>query len=165
VVIAFVIVVFLVAPQYKLSGDQWTANKYGSQFVLSKKLGEEINGLLKNDESLYVWGINPELYFWTKKSPPTGLIWATDTIDGPLAEEYTKRALNDLINANPDLLVVNRLHIKTPPGHPIIVWAQKNYIPISKNPNRGLLYGKAYLFGLYVNRTSDLAKRLNLVKP
>ena len=160
--LGLIILLCSVLPQYKFSADEWSARKINPQFVISRKVVNEVDELLEPDETLYVWGINPEFYFWPKRRPPTGLIWATDLVEGPLAEEHTARALEDLKRNVPEILVVNILHVKTPRNHPVMVWAAKQYIPLPGNPNRGLLYGRAFLFRIFIRRGGRLAARLGV---
>jgi len=138
--ISLLILMVMVLGQYKYSPDQWSTQKYGPQFVHNKKVALELKKRLKPDETMYVWGVNPELYFWTHRQPPTGVIWSTDLVEGPLAEEHTKRALRDLERVSPKLFVINNRQMKTPKDHPVIQWALKNYVPISGNPQMGLFY-------------------------
>ena len=86
-------------------------------------------GLLKPDETLYVLGITPEMYFWSKRRPPTGVIWSTDMVDNPLAKEHTTRALEDLERKKPEIIIINILYAQVPSDHPVVTWAEKWYRP------------------------------------
>ena len=143
-VIAIIILLCAVLPQYEFSPDQWSANKYGPQFPITKKIAEKIDEILEPNENLYVWGINPEIYFWTKRRPPTGVMWATDVIEGPLAEEHTKRVLEDMEKEKPKMVAVNMLQIKTPRNHPVILWIIKNYRPLPGKSDWGTLYNRPF---------------------
>ncbi len=155
--IALVILLSLILPQYKLSPNYWSANKYGPQFVIERQVIAEVDQMLAPDETLFVWGQNPGFYFWTKRKPPTGVIWSTDMMDNPLAEKHTARALEDLKREKPEIFVLNRLQFKTPPDNPVIMWLTKNYIPLPVNPDRGLYLNKAYLFRIFVRRGGRIA--------
>jgi hypothetical protein len=149
----------LVLPQYRYTPDEWSAYKQGPQYIIAKGVAEEINSLLAPGETLYVLGINPGFYFWTQRRPPTGVIWSTDLANNPLAEEHTKRALADLEREKPEVFVINRLHAQVPPDHPVIKWAQDQYVPLPGNPDRGVLYGRPF-FRIFVRRGGRLAARL-----
>jgi hypothetical protein len=146
-------ILFSVVPQYQYSPDEWTTLKYGPQFVENKKTADFLNTLLKPDDVLYIWGINPELYFWTKHRPPTGVIWATDMLEGPMAAAHTTRAMNDLLKTPPDVFVVNNRQLKIPQDHPIIQWALNNYIPLPKAAQHGLFY-------ILIKKDSELLMRM-----
>jgi hypothetical protein len=160
--IGMIILLSSILPQYKFSADEWSAKKINPQFVISRKVVAEVDKLLKPGETLYVWGQNPEFYFWSKRSPPTGLIWSADLMDNPLAEEHTTRALADLEREKPDMFVVNILQFKAPLNHPVIKWVLKNYVPLPGNPNRGHLYDSVYLFRIFIRKGSNLAARLGV---
>ena len=163
--IGMIILLSSVLPQYKFSADEWSAKKINPQFVVSRRVVTEVDRLLRPGETLYVWGQNPEFYFWAKRRPPTGLIWSTDLMDNPLAEEHTARALADLKREKPEIFVVNILQFKVPLNHPVIRWALQNYVPLPENPNRGLLYGRAFLFRVFIRRDGRLASQFRLQGP
>ncbi|MCK5225174.1 MAG: hypothetical protein KAQ89_00495, partial [Planctomycetes bacterium] len=96
------------------------------------------------NETLYVWGINPEIYFWTRRRPPTGVIWSTDLIQGPLAEEHTKRVIEDLEKSKPKMIAFNMLHVNTPRNHPVMQWIVKNYQPLAGKSDWGILYQRPF---------------------
>ena len=152
-VICAYVAIFSVIPQYQYSPDKWTTLKYGPQFVENKKTAEFIGQILKPDDVLFVWGINPELYFWTKHSPPTGVIWSTDMLEGPLAKTHTERALSDLQKKPPAMFVINNRQLQTPKEHPVIQWALKNYTPLPGGAQNGLFY-------ILVRKDSEIYNRI-----
>jgi len=164
--VALIILLCFVLPEYRFSADEWSANKQGPQYIISKAVTKEVDSLLAPQETLYVLGINPEFYFWSGRRPPTGVIWSTDLANNPLAQEHTARALADLEREKPEIFVINRLHAQVPPGHPVVEWAQKQYIPLPGNPDRGFLYGQPF-FRIFIRRDGKLAARLAepVVKP
>ena len=147
------IVLSSVIPQYQYNADKWTTLKYGPQFVENKITAEFIGQILKPEEVLFVWGINPELYFWTKHSPPTGVIWSTDMLEGPLAQTHTERALSDLRKNPPAMFVINNRQLQIPQEHPVIRWALENYVPLPKGAQNGLFY-------ILVKKDSELLTRM-----
>jgi hypothetical protein len=158
--IGLIILLISVLGQYKYSADQWSAMKINPQFVISREVVREVDEMLEPDETLYVWGINPEFYFWTKRRPPTGLIWATDLVEGPFAQKNSQRALLDLKKSPPEVIVFNILHVKRPPGNPVLSWIRQNYVALPVNPYRGQFYGRTFLFCIYIRQDGRLAKSL-----
>ncbi len=157
--IGLVILLISILPQYKLSADEWSARKISDQFVTSKKVVTKVDELLENGETLYVWGQNPEFYFWSKRRPPTGLIWSTDLMDNPLAEKHTARALEDLKRELPEIFVVNIAQFKRPPDHPVIAWVSKQYIRLpSYDPKRYTWLGRPF-FLILIHKDGRLAAR------
>ena len=143
-IIAIIILLCGVLSQYKFTPDQWSANKYGPQFAITRTIAERIDEILEPNENLYVWGINPEIYFWAKRRPPTGMMWATDLIEGPLAEEHTKRVLEDMKKEKPKMVAINLAHIRPPRNHPVILWIIKNYQPLAPKSDWGILYNRPF---------------------
>lgn len=150
--ISLFILLIMVLSQYKYSADEWSTLKYGPQFPITRKIAQDIDKILEPDETLYVWGINPEIYFWTKRRPPTGIIWSTDLIEGPLAEEHTKRVLEDLKAKQPKMVAINMLQLQTPRNHPVILWILENYRPLPEGSDRGILYNRPF-FKLMTHKT------------
>jgi len=151
-----------VLPQYKISSDQWSVYKQGPQYIFSKQVAIEVDKLLEPDETFYVLGITPEMYFWSKRRPPTGVIWSTDMVDNPLAEKHTARALEDLEREKPEMLIMNRLYAQVPHDHPVVTWVEKWYRPLPGNPYRGpLQFGdeQRFLFSIFIRRGGKLESR------
>ena len=161
--VGLIILLSLVLPQYKFSADEWSARKQGPQYIYSKQVAKEVDKLLEPNETFYVLGITPEMYFWAKRRPPTGVIWSTDMSDNPLAEEHTERAIEDLNREMPEILVFNLLYHQLPIDHAMIKWVQERYIPLPGNPDRGL-YKKKFLFYICIRRDGRLANRLGALK-
>jgi len=159
--VGLIILMCTTLPQYKLSADEWSAKKITPQFVISRKVVAEVDKMLKPGETLYVWGQNPEFYFWSKRKPPTGLIWSTDLMDNPLAEKHTARALAELKQHPPEIFVINILQFKVPRNHPVIAWAFQQYIPLPGNPQRGVLFNRPFFY-IMIRRGGELAARLGL---
>jgi len=157
--VGFIILLCFVLPEYRFSADEWSAYKQGPQYIISKAVTKEVDALLAPQETLYVLGINPEFYFWSGRRPPTGVIWSTDLANNPLAQEHTARTLADLEREKPEIFVINRLHAQVPPDHPVVEWAQKQYVPLPGNPDRGFLYGQPF-FRIFIRRDGKLAARL-----
>jgi len=168
--IALIILLIMVLPQYKLSPDMWSANKQGPQYIITKQIAAELDKLLEDDETLYVWGINPSIYFWTKRPVPTGVIWATDMItspganvENPLAKQHTERALNDLQKAKPEIIAINMQHVQMPKDHPVVVWMMQNYVQMPGKAQIGMLNQRPFFY-IMVRKDGQLIKRLNTQK-
>ncbi len=129
-VAALVVVTGVELNNYGLSADEWSAKKYGPQFVESRRLAERLASVLRPAESMYVWGIDPEIYFWARKSPPDGVIWSWDTMDGPLAPELARAASEALKRKPPTVVVVNRMQLRMPASNPVVAWIEQSYAPV-----------------------------------
>ena len=106
----------------------WSVRKYGPVFVESDRLAEQINHLLRPDESFYEWGDETGLYFATKRQPPSGVFFAEPLIFGPLRGRLWQRFIADLDRTRPDLFIVEyQFFKKTQSAHPIRVLMKENY--------------------------------------
>jgi hypothetical protein len=94
-------------PNYHLDADGWSYQKYGNDFIEARRLGESIGRILEPDELLFFWGDNADLYFYSRKSPPTGIIITWTAFFGPLAPTLTDRMFKDLERNKPDMVVFN----------------------------------------------------------
>jgi len=154
----FIFLFFLLRtiPLYGLPAEEWTRLKLpvGDTFVQSYDLARELDALLEEDETFYVWGGETGIYFISKRSPPAGLLFIYPMLDGPMAEELTEKVLSDLKREKPAALVINtRYATKEYSNHPVIQWFAENY-RLFPDYDRGL-------FWLMVRNGSDLEKRLN----
>jgi 4-amino-4-deoxy-L-arabinose transferase-like glycosyltransferase len=157
-VVGLIILLCFVLPQYKFSADEWSAQKQGPQYIIAKRVAKELDALLTPEEKLYVLGIDPGFYFWSGRRPPTGVIWSTDLANNPLAQEHTTRALADLEREKPEVFV-SMLFAQVPANHPLVLWAQKHYIPLPGNPDRGAI-GNLPFLRIFIRRDGKLAARL-----
>ncbi len=154
--IALTATLIFTSSAYGLSAEEWSITKYnGAQFVISKKLAIELQGKLEEEDGLYVWGANPELYFWTQCRPPTGVIWSSNALDGPLAQKFSRRIAADLERTPPSAVVINMLHIARPAGNPVIDWIIPRYEVVSSDTEWN------GLFAVAIHRDSDLLRSWN----
>jgi len=82
-----------------------------------------------------------------------------------LAEEHTKRALEDLEREKPEICIINMLYAQVPRNHPVIKWAEEHYIPLPGNPDRGLMRfpdRQRFLFRIFIRKDGNLASRLKV---
>jgi len=153
--IALMATMIFTSSAYKLSAEEWSITKYnGAQFVISRELAVELHQKLEEDE-FYVWGDNPELYFWTQRRPPTGIIWSSNALDGPLAQKFSRRIAEDLERNPPSVLVINMLHVARPAGNPVIDWVIPRYEVVTSDTERN------GLFAVAIHRDSDLLQSWN----
>jgi hypothetical protein len=114
---------------YSLTPDQWADQKYsGGNYGQQKYLGEYLGKtLLKENESFWVLGDDISLYFESRKSPPSGLLYVDPLIDGDEIRRYQLRLLTDLQETQPDLILESPLTERMPPDAPVFAWIDQHY--------------------------------------
>ena len=78
-------------------------------------------------ETFFQWGNEPELYLYTHRSPPTGVMWAQYMQNGPLRVQLRARTLTQLSKADPQLAVFSR--DQPAPTGALGSWFKQNYDP------------------------------------
>lgn len=154
------------------SVDKWSTYKYGIQFVSSRNTGLAIKRMLHPGESVWNWGADSGLYFYSGFRPvtrlfynlPLGLTGSSDPKAKKLGIELTQRVRDDLVASLPDLVVMTRqdswiLHNDSSRAgqHPILGLIIQNYeVFPEKRPN------SYYVF--FYRRDSVLHQRIVLAE-
>lgn len=147
-------------PFYRLTPEEWSRRKYGEDFVATKRMSRELAAILRDDETFYTWGDETGLYFYTRQSPPSGLIHIDGMLEGPLVDPLVTRSLAQLTARPPDLFLVETNFIWMSEGVSniwmdarVFEWFSSRYRECPVNPNRDG-------FILFVCRDSDLETRM-----
>jgi hypothetical protein len=139
----FIILICMVAyefPNYKVSPEEWSRKKYTKykeNFVESKEMGEEIRRILKPGETFYVWGAESGLYYYSRLSPPTGVIFfwhlhGWNLHGWPCSSAMISRVIKDLEKAQPELfLIPERMVPLIIHPNPVLSWFSTRYRPFS----------------------------------
>ena len=141
-----------VVPEYFDSPDKWSIKKYGPTFVHTRDVALELKHLLRPEETFYLWGIDPGLYYYAERRPASGILWVHQLVYGPFQDRWSEHVLNDLKRIQP-VLFIAELPVEGYEDHPILVWAGQNYIPA-----RRFQQGSEFL--PYVLKGSRLEKML-----
>lgn len=161
VLLAFLI--FHEVPFYRLTPEEWVDRKYaadGPLFQQSYQLGGELNGMLEPGETFYEWGNETELYFVSRRSPPSGVFYSYPLLYSPLAANLAARVVMDLERTRPELVVLNTTYYTGGDifqHHPVLHWVGQNYRPLP-NPNRGPFF-------LLMLKGGNLEKRITAGNP
>jgi 4-amino-4-deoxy-L-arabinose transferase-like glycosyltransferase len=139
------------APAYALSADEWSQSKYGDVFVRSRDVARDIESMIAPAETFFQWGNEPELYLYARRPPPTGVLWAQHLQYGPLRIPLRMRALRQLSEADPQLVVFSR--DQPPPPGALGQWFAERYAP---HPHVRRRAG----FRFWVRRGGPLQRRL-----
>jgi hypothetical protein len=89
------------------SADEWSRLKYGEGAIEGRDMSRAIRGILRPEEGFYQHGDHPELYYYSKRSPPSLVLWTEHLNDNwPASRILLTRHLAALEAAPPDLILV-----------------------------------------------------------
>jgi hypothetical protein len=117
-------------PQFYFTPEQLTQAKYGDDlFAKTRDMSFEVNKLLAPDETFWEWGAETGLYFYSKRKPPSGVIYnyALKYLSDPaLTERLDRRVISDLSAKPPELIV---FYSPTPGSfsNKVLLWIDANY--------------------------------------
>jgi hypothetical protein len=145
-----------------------TTGRFAINRIEAVRTGLAIERELLPHETVYVFGYlgqTSEVYFTSRRSPPSGVIFDFPLQSGPLAGRLEERILRDLDRCPPDLIVLTRLSFRPGPkietlsgGRPAI-WGQRLVDWISQHyVQRGFPASAKYAY--YARRGSSLEQRL-----
>ena len=141
-------------PFYQQWAVDWSRIKAGDATVETYNLAQNLDNFLKPNETFYEWGGETQLYYLTRRAPPSGVLTCAPLTQGPLADSLSARVLNDLNRTEPDLFVLNRGELAGPwAGNPVLTQLKKNYVPLRRIPISGNLM-------FFVRKGSGLEVRL-----
>ncbi len=140
--VLLVLLVLHEAPFYRLAPEQWAEKKYaadGKLFLQSYQVGRALNTWLWPGETFYEWGNESELYFASRRSPPSGVFYGYPLLNNPLAGDLAARVVMDLEMKKPELIVLNTTYYLSSDlleRHPVLRWVKENYDPVVEDPPR-----------------------------
>jgi 4-amino-4-deoxy-L-arabinose transferase-like glycosyltransferase len=124
------------APQLRLTPDEWSIKKYGDIFVEDVRCAKIMESVLHADETFFVWGTEPNLYYYAHRRPPSGIMWADRLLFGPLKDVFAKTLLSDLDRTRPPVILTQFgkwpiIEAASGPvldqDHPFVKWLLHNY--------------------------------------
>jgi hypothetical protein len=141
---------------YLLPADEWARRKYPSDyFVQQRQMGARLAALLSPGQSFYNVGEDNPLYFYSDRSPASGLLYLSPLETGADAAKYEQRLLNDLNRSKPDMIVVSPRGDQMLSQRPGLAgWIERNYV--QSNSNLG-----CPIYRIMVKPDSSLARRLD----
>jgi hypothetical protein len=147
-------------PSYRLPPEEWSRKKYGYVFVDSRRMGLELSRILAPDDSFFEWGNESGLYFYSKKSPPSGVFLNAHLGYQEFTDRLLARMMASLTREPPDLFVVFANPVPSTPNGDrfdmqpaLFEWFHDRYrfFPAQPMPDR---------FALFVRKGSTLEARL-----
>ncbi len=142
-------------PSTRLWAADWSRVKAGDGAVESYNLARNLDDVLKPGETFYEWGNETQLYYLTRRDPPSGVFTCDPLIQGPLAESLSLRVAEDLRRHPPDLFLFNRGEALGNWGqNPVLTGLESGYVLLKKVPaSEGMLF--------FARKGSPLAARLS----
>jgi 4-amino-4-deoxy-L-arabinose transferase-like glycosyltransferase len=138
--------------QLILDGDAASRLKYGDRFLAVREAARQASALLREGETLYMYGIDAGVYFHTRRRPIAQALWINH-LTGPLRVPLRHALRRQLREVRPDLMVIDtRYHLdRLPPG--LVLWMEEEYqrLPAGREMEP---------FQLAVRRDSPLRARL-----
>jgi tetratricopeptide (TPR) repeat protein len=152
------ILLWHVVPDYRFDGKTWSRLKYPEMakgfFIEVERCGRAVNQMLLPDESFYVWGMDPGVYYYSNRRPASGIFWADRLLVGPLQDPATRKVIAHLEQTRPPLILIEDfVYLEPPRDHPVCQWISENYV---KSPETRF----SKYFTVYLRRDSALACRL-----
>jgi hypothetical protein len=147
-------------PFYRLPPEDWSRRKYGETFVESETVARTVRGLLGPGETLFEWGAETGLYFYSGRSPASGVFYAYPLLTPPSpSRRLDARVIRDLDAAPPELFVIHTAAVygrRPGASYPVLDWFARRYRPLPGRERQG-----SYLF--YARRGGALEARASRV--
>jgi hypothetical protein len=127
-------------PFYQRWAVDWSRIKAQDSAVETYNLAQNLDDFLKPNETFYEFGNQTQLYYLTRRTPPSGVLTCAPLTQGPLADPLSARVAEDLNRTSPDLFLVNRGELKGNWGrNPVLLLLEKDYRLIHRIPVQGSL--------------------------
>lgn len=138
--------------QLALDGDAASMRKYGRRFIAVREAARRASALLREGERVYMYGIEPGIYFHTRRRPIAQALWLNH-LTGPLRVPLRQTLRRQLREVRPELIVVDTRYRADwiPPG--LVLWIEEQYERLPADP-------AIAPFQLLVRRDSALRARL-----
>ncbi len=154
---AAAVLCFIVAnqiPFYTTKPEVKLKNTYAELYLVTQKLGKRVPSILNEDETMFQWGAESGLYFYSKRRPPASINgWSH--FNRTFGEEFTQQTLSKLKRSPPDLVFIPKYFMKIRPDHPVQKWIIDNFSPVD-----GLSAEEAKYYLMMARRGSALESRL-----
>ena len=86
--------------------------KYGKKFVQAYQIAQVVKHMTKPCDSIYEWGAETSIYYYSKRKSATGLVYIYPLFTGP-KEDRTKRVqriLDDIVSSMPAVIIYNEAY-------------------------------------------------------
>jgi len=124
--------------------DDWSRIQmggYGNVMIEARNLAREIDSLLKPDETFCQLANEPELYYYSRRRPPTGFLTIYPVLQEHFATHasFVKRLIADIAREKPELIVITVWDVQSGGiAREPFVSVLKNYRLLPGKPQRGV---------------------------
>jgi hypothetical protein len=116
-------------PDVALDGDQASRRKYGERFLAVREAAWRASLLLRPGDALFVYGIEPGMYFHTRVRPVTQALWINH-LTGPLRTPLRQTLRRQLRDARPAVIVMDTRYSRDWVPAAIAAWIDDEYLPL-----------------------------------
>jgi hypothetical protein len=112
--------------QLTLDGDAASLHKHGRIFIAVRETARRVSDLLRDGEAVYVYGIDPGIYFHSRRRPIAQALWINH-LTGPLRVPLRHTLRRQLREVRPELIVLDTRYRLDwiPPG--LVLWVEQEY--------------------------------------
>jgi hypothetical protein len=114
---------------YLSSPEEIFRDTYAELYVETRALGQRLGGALRDDESVYQWGEETGIYWYSGKRAPASIL-TYPLLAGPQAPRLQLQSLAALRADPPDLVVAAKYVLESSRGHTVFEWILENYRPL-----------------------------------
>jgi hypothetical protein len=114
---------------YLSSSEEIFRGTYAELYIETRALGQRLGGALRDDESVYQWGEETGIYWYSGKQAPASIL-TYPLFAGPQALRLQQQTLTALRADPPDLVVVASYVLESSRDHPVFGWIRENYRPL-----------------------------------
>jgi hypothetical protein len=121
-------------PQLALDGDGASRRKYGTRFLAVRGAAHRAAALLRPGERLYMYGIEPGVYFHARVRPVTRALWINH-LTGPLRTSLRHELRRQLRDTRPAVIVVDTRYSRDWVPIGVAAWMDQEYLRLPPDPS------------------------------
>ena len=93
----------------KMTAHEVSDKKYGKLFTESYEVAQAVKKMTEPCHKIYEWGAETGIYYYSKRSSVTGIIYIYPLIWGPKEERLKKaqKLYDDVLTSKPELFIFN----------------------------------------------------------
>jgi len=124
-------------PGLRTPAQVWPLVKYkveGRLFSEIPATAQWVNTVLRPDETFFEWGLDPGLYYYSRRRPMTTLAYCHPLLRGPLVDVLEAVTLRQLQAGKPRLVAISKPLLSLGLQSPSLAWILANYRVVESAP-------------------------------